>query len=147
MNKISVLNIDTVTISKDLQQRTSMDEDILQEYTEVWKTWPSPSTPPPFPPVHVVSDGKSYWLYDGYYRIESAKRAGKLKIEAQVTPGDRRLAILLSCGANATHGLRRTNEDKRRAVGRLLADKEWRQWSDHEIAKRCGVSQPFVGKM
>lgn len=26
----------------------------------------------------------------------------------------------------------------------LLADEEWKMWSDNEVAKRCAVSQPFV---
>ena len=43
--------------------------------------------------------------------------------------------------------MRRTNEDKRRAVTRLLEDAEWAAWSDREIARRAGVSQPFVGSM
>ena len=47
--------------------------------------------------------------------------------------------------ANVAHGLRRTNADKRHAVGMLLADDEWRGWSDREIAQRCGVSHVFVG--
>ena len=38
--------------------------------------------------------------------------------------GTQRDAILWSISANATHGLRRTNEDKRRAVTRLLQDPE-----------------------
>jgi len=49
--------------------------------------------------------------------------------------------------ANATHGLRRTNQDKRRAVELLLNDPEWSGWSDHEIARACGVTQPFVSKL
>jgi len=28
----------------------------------------------------------------------------------------------------------------------MLADDEWAQWSDTEVAKHCGVSHPFVGK-
>lgn len=46
--------------------------------------------------------------------------------------------------ANACHGQRRTNEDKRRAVMVLLNDAEWGKWSDNEVARRAGVSQPFV---
>jgi hypothetical protein len=42
------------------------------------------------------------------------------------------------------HDLRRTNEDKRRAVLTLLQDEEWTQWSDREIARRCGVSHQMV---
>jgi hypothetical protein len=47
-------------------------------------------------------------------------------------------------GANESHGLRRTNEDKRRAVVTLLNDEEWSGWSNREIARKCGVSDPFV---
>ena len=50
-------------------------------------------------------------------------------------------------GANSSHGVRRTNADKRAAVLLLLNDVEWAAWSDNEIAKRVGVSQPFVGEL
>ena len=43
--------------------------------------------------------------------------------------------------------MRRTNEDKRRAVLRLLTDAEWGAWSDREIARRCALSQPFVSQL
>jgi hypothetical protein len=29
----------------------------------------------------------------------------------------------------------------------LLADPEWRQWSDREIARRCAVGHRFVGHL
>ena len=61
--------------------------------------------------------------------------------------GTRRDAVLHSVGANAQHGLRRTNADKRRAVETLLRDEEWSGWSDSEIARRCGVSHPTVAKV
>ena len=53
--------------------------------------------------------------------------------------------MLHSVGANTEHGLRRTNADKRRAVETLLRDEEWSQWSDREIARRCGVGADMVG--
>jgi hypothetical protein len=40
--------------------------------------------------------------------------------------------------------VRRTNGDKRRAVATLLNDPEWSQWSDREIARRCGVDGKTV---
>jgi hypothetical protein len=42
--------------------------------------------------------------------------------------------------ANAGLGLPRSNADKRKAVTLLLADPQWNSWSDHEIARHCGVS-------
>jgi hypothetical protein len=61
-----------------------------------------------------------------------------------VRAGGRREAILHSVGANAEHGWRRTNEDKSRAIQTLLNDPEWAQWSDREIARRCGVHHDTV---
>ena len=29
----------------------------------------------------------------------------------------------------------------------MLEDKAWREWSDREIARRCGVSHDFVSRM
>jgi hypothetical protein len=56
-------------------------------------------------------------------------------------------AVLFSVGANASHGLRRTNEDKRRAVTVLLTDLEWAKWGDMKVAKHAAVSQPFVSSL
>ena len=70
---------------------------------------------------------------------------GEAQIEAEVRSGTRRDAVLFSVGENAEHGLRRSNEDKRRAALTLLRDDEWAGWSDHEIARRCAVSSNFVG--
>jgi hypothetical protein len=100
-----------------------------------------------FPPVVVFHDGKDYWLADGFHRRDAAIGAGLLEIEAEVKQGTQRDAILYSVGANADHGLRRTNDDKRRSVIRLLEDEEWGKWSDREIAKRCNVNPHLVAEL
>src|SRR5262249_9474907 len=87
------------------------------------------------------------WPADGFHRVEAARHANLTEIDADVREGTQRDALLFAVGANATHGLRRTNADKRRAVCLLLRDSEWGQWSDGEIARRCGVSDKFVGKV
>ena len=61
--------------------------------------------------------------------------------------GSLRDTILHSAGANATHGLRRSNADKRRAVLLLLEDEEWSRWSNSEIARRCVVSDKTVASL
>lgn len=68
--------------------------------------------------------------------------------------GGLRGAILHSVGSNATHGLRRTNADKRRAVSILLQDElvavdpaTGRPWSDREVARQCAVHHELVGRM
>jgi hypothetical protein len=37
--------------------------------------------------------------------------------------------------------------DKRKAVGLLLADPEWSQWSDREIGRRCQVDNKVVARL
>ena len=45
------------------------------------------------------------------------------------------------------HGKARTNDDKRRAVTRLLEDAKRGTWSNYEVAWHCGVSDEFVRKL
>src|SRR5713101_5625293 len=102
-----------------------------------------------FPPVVVYYDQEQdeYWLADGFHRCVAAVDAGLSEIEVEVREGTRRAALLHAVGANAAHGIRRKNADKRKAVFTLLADEEWRAWSDHEIAKQTHTTQPFVSKL
>lgn len=99
------------------------------------------------PAIITYYDGSDYWLADGFHRYGASRQLDRETIVAEVRRGTRRDAILCSAGANATHGLRRTNADKRRAVETLLRDKEWAYWSDREIARRCGVDHVFVGRI
>ena len=69
------------------------------------------------------------------------------EIAADVRDGSRRDAILYSLSANANHGLRRSNDDKRKAVVFALRDPELRQLSQRKIAKLCGVTQAMVSKV
>lgn len=96
------------------------------------------------PPVVVFFDGVDHWLADGFHRCHAALRLGRDEIPVVVQTGTRRDAVLFSAGANREHGLRRTNDDKRKAVVTLLNDAEWSKWSNSEIARRCGVSHQFV---
>jgi ParB-like nuclease domain len=100
-----------------------------------------------FPPITVYQDGAKYHLADGFHRVEAARRIGHEFILAEVRQGTSRDATLAACAANATHGLRRTNEDKRRAITAMLRDPEWSTWSDRAIAKACAVDHKSVAKV
>ena len=122
------------------QPRAAMDENTVNEYAEAM------DEKAVFPPVTVFFDGE-FWLADGFHRLAAAEKAGKLKFIIEVRHGSKRDAILYAVGANATHGLRRSNEDKRRSIRLLLEDEEWFKWSDNRIAKQCGVAHPTVSKL
>lgn len=122
------------------QPRVSLSTDLIGEYADAMKAGEQ------FPPVVAFHDGEDIWLADGFHRIYAAKQAGVAAVLAEVRPGSLRDAMLYSVGANAQHGMRRSNADKRKSVETLLNDPEWSQWSDREIARRCAVSVMTVSR-
>ena len=133
------MKIDEIRIDGGTQPRTSLNEDTVAEYAEALADGAI------MPEVVVYFDGVDHWLADGYHRYFAHRKIGETEIDADIRDGTRRDAVLCSASANIKHGLRRTNEDKRKAVTTLLKDAEWSLWSDSEIARQCGVSHPFVG--
>ena len=136
------------------QMRAALNQETVADYADIiyrqerTLDWP-------FPALVLFYDGSDYWLADGFHRLAAFVKTHDIAGNPDVThtlpclvhPGTRRDAILYAAAANATHGLRRTHADKRRSVETLLRDDEWRQWSDREIARRCGVDHAFVGKL
>jgi hypothetical protein len=100
-----------------------------------------------FPPIITYFDGGAYYVADGFHRVAAARQANLEKILAEVREGGARDAVLAAAGANATHGVRRSNADKRHAIERLLADPEWCRWSDREIARACHVDHKSVARV
>jgi hypothetical protein len=103
-----------------------------------------------FPPVVLFfergeGDDWHLWLADGFHRYEALLRTMDYTAEATVYAGTRRDAEEYAATCNARHGLPMSNEDKRAAARRLLEIHP--EWSNREIARRLGVSHPFVGKM
>lgn len=133
------LNLSQIKIDGGTQPRTKICQQTVQEYTEALMNKVE------FPPVTVFFDGINYYLADGYHRYFAHKSAVIPGIEADVHNGTQRDAIIYSVGANNAHGLKRSKEDKRKAVLTLLNDFEWSMWSDREIARACAVSATFVG--
>lgn len=135
------LSLESIRRDPDLQSRAEPCCDALASYTELLAD-------PAFdlPPVAVFHDGATYWLADGWHRMDAYAAAGRTEIPAQIHDGTRRDALRYALSANATHGLSRTRMDKERAVQMALADPEWCQWSDREIARLCAVSHTFVAR-
>jgi len=100
-----------------------------------------------FPPLIIFFDSSSYWLVDGFHRLEASRLLNYQEVEVDLKLGDLRQAILYAVGANATHGLRRTRADKEHAVKLLLEDAEWGSWSDRSIGRATVTSHSFVAKI
>lgn len=135
------INITDIRVNGGTQSRAQISREVVSEYAEAMQAGAE------FPPLVVFYDGASYWLADGFHRYQAFAQINAHDVPADVRQGTQRDAILFSVGANASHGLRRTNDDKRRAVMVLLNDPEWAKWSNREIARQCGVSDMLVGGM
>jgi len=135
------LAIKAIRIDGGTQSRAELCNETVSNYKEALEDGAE------FPPVVVFHDGADHWLADGFHRYFAYTQAGRASIKANVHQGTSRDAILYAVGSNGQHGKPRSNADKRKAVTTLLADVEWAKWSDHEIARRCCVSQPFVGSV
>lgn len=135
------LSLHKIRLDGGTQSREAISEEVVEQYALEM------SVGVKFPPVVIFYDGSEYWMADGFHRYRAAESIQRGLLECDVRQGTQRDAILYSVGANDTHGMRRSNADKRRAVLKLLNDTEWGKWSDGEIARRCGVSQNFTSDM
>jgi hypothetical protein len=135
------ISTDRINISGGTQLRVNLNDSLVSDYAEAIEGGAT------FPPVTLFHDGKDHFLADGFHRFHAYKKAGVKEIPADIRVGTRRDAILHAVGANATHGLKRTNDDKHEAVLTMLDDDEWKAWSDRAIADACKVSPTYVGKL
>ncbi len=126
-------------LEEHCQCRAELIQEVVDDYAEAYRQ------KAPMPPVSAfeVSDG-TWVVVDGFHRVAAALIAGVEWIEARVKKGSLDDAAWAALSANRTHGLRRSNADKRRAVGIALRHPSGRLLSDREIAKHCGVSHTLV---
>jgi hypothetical protein len=102
-----------------------------------------------FPPIRCGKlPGGRLLLLDGRHRLEAHRWLCRPCIAAEVaTIMDRRQAYLLALAGNRQHGRRLSSGELRRAIERLLADQEWRTWTDIGIARLLGCSGAYVGEI
>jgi uncharacterized ParB-like nuclease family protein len=130
--------------TKGMQVRARLCEETVKEYAEAMAAGAK------FPPVIVFHDGTNYWLADGFHRLEAWKRNGVNSIKAEVKEGNRIDALKFAFGANNSHGLRMSNEDKRNAVKMAYENRKELGLPDvpaaNLIAEIVGVGDVFAGK-
>ena len=127
-----------ITVDPRLQPRAALNVETVEDYAARYAEGEY------MPAVMLFHDGTTFWLADGFHRVAGGAKAGRDTIPAIVREGAYRDALLFAVAANAAHGLRRTNADKRRAVSMLLGEPECAGWSDSEISKHCCVDHKTV---
>jgi hypothetical protein len=131
------LELARLRIDGGTQSRAAIDGATVDDYTEALANGAT------LPPVTVFFDGVVHWLADGFHRYHAYSKNGATAIDADVQNGTQSDARLFAYGANQSHGLRRTNADKRKVVVGMLTD--FADWSDNRIAKHVGVNHVTVG--
>jgi uncharacterized ParB-like nuclease family protein len=131
-----------VIADKRYQPRVEMDSSIVAEYAEQMAAGDV------FPPIRVIrlaSDGKLY-IADGFHRYYAAKKLKHQTIAAEIVKDNgTHTDILLECvKANNTHGLRRTNEDKHRAIEMILSEPAFAKLGNRRISELALVSKSMV---
>ena len=123
--------IEKIRTDGDVQSRERISDNYVEELADLIQDGKK------MPPIEVFNDGTDIWVSDGFHRIHAHLKANKRTIRCDVKKGTKAAAMLASCAANQTHGLRRTNADKRRAMELTLKLKP--DWSDQAIANHAGV--------
>ena len=137
--EIKKLNIDVIRTNGNTQPRDQVNDEIVNEYADLMTDGAK------FTAVIVFFDGAAYWLADGFHRFFAAKKAGINAIDAEIHQGTLQDARWYAVGSNISHGLRRNNNDKHRAVKMALEIHP--EMSNRVIAEYCGVSPAFVDKL
>lgn len=132
------LPLDLIRIDGATQPRQFLDQDVAGDYAEEMKAGAK------FPPVEVFYDGTDYFLADGFHRYRATWINDGEEIECNVHQGTLEDAQWFSIAANKSHGLRRSNEDKQRAVKAALQHPKSVGLSDREIARHVGVDHQTV---
>lgn len=133
------LGLGAVQLDTSIQCRASVDTIIVGEYAEQMAAGDV------FPSIDVYGTKSECWIGDGWHRVLAALQCGSESIAANLHPGGRVDALKHALSANALHGHRRTNADKRRCVE--IALREFPKLSSRAVAKMCGVSPDFTARL
>ena len=133
----NTLHLHIADISLSLQFR-QLDEETVTDYAYAL------SRGEELPDVQVAFDRETgtYYMVDGFHRLEAQKQNKATMITASVTEMSKQDACWLALGANAKNGRRLSAEDKRVAIA--LALTEFPNASSRSIATHLGCSHTTV---
>jgi hypothetical protein len=133
------LKLAGITVDPTIQPRAKgLDQSHVDDLAQAYRDKKAINCPT------VWKIGDVYKLSQGFHRVQAAHEAGLKELEFHVMVGtDLDCAIDALC-ANQEHGLKRTNEDKRRAVDRIL--ELCPNWTNTRIEAAAGVSDWLVNE-
>lgn len=139
------VGISDLVIASDFQMRAKLSSDVVNEYVELINdsddAWAFNA------PCSAVRVDDQLILVDGFHRVAAMEKAGQDQVSVRITKGTKTDALKAALSANITHGLRRSNADKRRAVEMALQDATLQKLSDRKLAELCGVHRDLIGRV
>ena len=131
-----------IATDRRCQARKEEDPAIVDEYADAYRAKAK------FPPIEVFIVDGAPQLVDGWHRLAAMLKAGLTWVTCEVVgTGTIDEAVWRALGANQGHGIRRTNEDKRRAVRLALESPIGNEQSARVLAEHIGVSHELVLKV
>jgi hypothetical protein len=131
--KIKIADLDL-----SLQTRAGTDAETIDNYAEAMADGAQ------FPDVTVFTDGRHYWLSDGFHRVMAAKQNGKTSISADVRKGTEDDAVVFGGTANNKQGKRPTRADVQHFMQMVWERREaifGGTPTGGNMAEKCGVSR------
>lgn len=136
---IKKLKLEKLIVDAGTDVRNQINEETVDEYGLAAKGKAK------LPPLIVFETSDGLLLADGFHRYYGFERQGINEYDCDVRKGNRLDAIKFALGCNTTHGLRRTNADKRNAV--IISFKEFPKLSNRATADICAVAPDLVDRM
>ncbi|MBO7686939.1 MAG: hypothetical protein J6V72_11180 [Kiritimatiellae bacterium] len=136
--KIKIADLDLT-----LQTRAGTDVDTINNYAEAMADGAA------FPDVTVFTDGRHYWLADGFHRVMAAKQNGKAQISADVRKGTEDDAVVFGGTANNKQGKRPTRADVQHFLSMVWERREaifGGTPTGGNLAEKCGITRQAATK-
>lgn len=131
-----------IRADQESQPRAGIDDATVARYAELIRDGQK------LDPMVVFQSADSpdiYWLAAGHHRFQAHQRMQKDGADFEVHIGTHNDALVYGAMSNGRHGLPLNNADKRKAVKIVAGIKP--SWSDRSIARKIGVTHPFVAKI
>jgi len=136
----SILNLNIADLNLSLQFR-NVDEDTVANYADKL----AHGVELPYVSVAFDRETNTYYLVDGFHRLEGHKRNGATMIMAIVSDKSQHEALWDSLGANSQHGRPLTATERHNVITVALV--AFPDASSRQIAKHVGVSHVTVWKI
>lgn len=145
-NAVEMVPLDRLRLDGGTQMRAETDRAYQDELAALFDE-DNPTYPPILPPLTAFYDGKDYWLADGFTRQGAARELGTRYVPVVVKKGTQEDAVVFACGANESHGMRRTQADREKAVRTLLSIPKYRNVGVSKIKELCRVGHELAKRI